>query len=108
MCDTLDVRLNAVYVNAANAARYAADGDAPMARHFARSAYSTAAEYGLFQIYREEIRTLERNGSIKRGCNYCREFYRSAHPLNVFAPRHTASSRCRSGHNNHCTCDTCF
>lgn len=23
-------------------------------------------------------------------------------------PSHTASDRCRSGHRNHCTCDTCY
>jgi len=26
----------------------------------------------------------------------------------TFFPSHTASTRCRSGSHNHCTCDTCF
>ena len=102
------VRMNAVYVNAANAARYAADGDDAMARHFARCAYSTALEYGLFSRWHDDIVTMEKSGSIKRDCAACQEFYTSALPLDVFAPRHTASSHCRSGHRNHCTCDTCF
>ncbi len=26
----------------------------------------------------------------------------------TFRPSHTASARCRSGHRDHCSCDTCF
>lgn len=39
------------------------------------------------------------------GCDYCR---RLALAREDFAPRHTASDRCRSGKRAHCTCDTCF
>jgi hypothetical protein len=55
-----------------------------------------------------QIAHMEAIGSIQPGCRACQEFYNSPKPVNVFAPRHTASSRCRSGKNSHCTCDTCF
>jgi len=38
-------------------------------------------------------------------CTYCDKQRESE---STFFPRHTASDRCRSGHRNHCTCDTCF
>lgn len=39
------------------------------------------------------------------GCAYCdREIARG----NTFYPPHNASSSCRSGGRNHCSCDTCF
>jgi hypothetical protein len=56
----------------------------------------------------EQIRRMEKTGSIVRGCLACREFYDAPNPLDVFAPRHTASQRCESGKRPHCTCDTCF
>lgn len=46
--------------------------------------------------------------SIVPGCAACREFYDAKSPVDVFAPRHTASTRCQSGRRDHCTCDTCF
>ena len=56
-----------------------------------------------------QLRRLEATGSIDPGCDYCRhEFYARDQPVHVFAPRHTASSRCRSGKRPHCTCDTCW
>lgn len=38
-------------------------------------------------------------------CGYCDQ-HREMETR--FMPSHYASSRCRSGGNNHCTCDTCF
>lgn len=42
------------------------------------------------------------NNKAHPDCDYCRE-------VSVFGgPSHTASSNCRSGRRNHCTCDTCW
>lgn len=106
--DTKAVRIAAVASNARNAWGYSRTGAADLARHFARCAYSTAAEYGLFSLWAEDIARMEKSGRIKRGCEACLEFYHSADPINVFAPAHTATSHCRSGKRNHCTCDGCF
>lgn len=57
----------------------------------------------------EQIKRMEATGAIDPDCDYCRhEFYARDNPVHVFAPRHTASSRCESGRRSHCTCDTCF
>lgn len=59
----------------------------------------------------ERIAHYESTGAIAAGCRLCDEaaypVLRAGHDM-PFMPRHTASSRCRSGHRPHCTCDTCF
>lgn len=50
------------------------------------------------------------SGVIDPDCDICkREFGTEVDPRpGAFAPAHEASSSCRSGRRNHCTCDTCF
>lgn len=55
---------------------------------------------------RDQIRALETDAIAKFGmksdCEQCRR-------NSVFGgPGHNASSMCRSGKRNHCTCDTCW
>jgi len=52
----------------------------------------------------------EKNGDIDPSCPGCQEHYESikTHGWLPFAPRHKASTGCKSGGHNHCTCDTCF
>lgn len=55
----------------------------------------------------QKIARLEAAGIIVQDCSGCRYWYE--HPTaSPMAPSHNASSRCRSGQRNHCTCDTCF
>jgi len=59
------------------------------------------------------IKNLELAGDIDPECKSCQtHFYphlREGKELyKIFAPRHKASSSCRSGNHNHCTCDSCF
>lgn len=60
----------------------------------------------------EYIKQLEDEGKLDPNCNGCKEFYNEIKNgkeyWEVFAPRHKASSMCRSGKYPHCTCDTCF
>jgi len=41
----------------------------------------------------------------KGECQYCDDQRGQG---SRFMPSHNASTRCRSGRRNHCTCDTCF
>jgi hypothetical protein len=59
------------------------------------------------------IRNLEEQGELDPDCKMCIEIFYSAilkgkTLTDIFAPRHKASARCRSGKHSHCTCDTCF
>lgn len=57
------------------------------------------------------IKRWESEGRLDPECPFCKsEFYAKTRtfPQDVFAPNHTASSRCESGKRSHCTCDTCF
>jgi hypothetical protein len=59
------------------------------------------------------IEDMESLGVIDRECKFCKRIFypeleKGARLDKIFAPRHKASLRCRSGHYNHCTCDTCF
>lgn len=57
------------------------------------------------------IKRLESLAELDPNCKMCQEIFYPAYREGkdfVFAPRHKASSRCESGKNNHCTCDTCF
>lgn len=59
------------------------------------------------------ILRLETDGEIDRACKTCQAIFIPKLKLgimltSIFAPRHKASSRCRSGGYHHCTCDTCF
>jgi hypothetical protein len=59
----------------------------------------------------EQVARMERDGQLDPECRMCRDEYYArpdTMPVDVFAPRHKASSRCRSGSHSHCTCDTCF
>jgi len=57
----------------------------------------------------EQIKRLEASGDLDPECPGCRERYENPGlPIDVFAPHHKASTRCRSGGYDHCTCDTCF
>jgi hypothetical protein len=59
----------------------------------------------------EALARMEASGLLDPTCSTCREEVYSRTdkmPFDVFMPNHKASSRCRSGHRNHCTCDTCF
>lgn len=59
------------------------------------------------------IEELEAAGEIDPNCKSCQIYVypslREGKSLgDIFAPRHKASERCRSGKYAHCTCDTCF
>lgn len=59
------------------------------------------------------IHRLVKNGDLDPDCKMCIEvFYpelgKGRKITDVFAPRHKASSGCKSGKHAHCTCDTCF
>lgn len=55
----------------------------------------------------QRLARLEAAGIVVASCPGCAEFY--AHPkADPFTPRHNASSRCKSGKKNHCTCEACF
>lgn len=51
------------------------------------------------------VRAAEARMAPEGECAYCD---REREAGNSFFPSHTASTRCRSGSHNHCTCDTCF
>lgn len=56
-----------------------------------------------------QITRMEATGSIHPDCETCkRTFYAAEAPVNVMAPRHTASRLCESGKRPHCTCSACF
>lgn len=59
------------------------------------------------------IKVCETIGSIDPNCETCKEIYYPAIAKgedisSIFAPRHKASDRCKSGKRSHCTCDSCF
>lgn len=59
------------------------------------------------------IKELEILGFIDPNCQGCTNIFypqlREGKKITeIFAPRHEASPRCKSGKNPHCTCDTCF
>jgi hypothetical protein len=59
------------------------------------------------------IHSLEQMKELDPDCKMCQEIYYpklQAGQLisDIFAPRHKASDRCKSGKYSHCTCDTCF
>lgn len=61
----------------------------------------------------EYLLKLEEMGEIDRFCKTCQEVFISQIKegkslFSIFAPRHKASPRCKSGKHAHCTCDTCF
>ena len=61
----------------------------------------------------EYIRELENKGMLDPNCRTCQNVFYPAirngmQYTDIFAPRHKASPRCRSGKYPHCTCDTCF
>lgn len=57
----------------------------------------------------EMIARWEKEGYLDPTCLGCKEYYEyPGMPTGVFAPRHSASTRCESGKRPHCTCDTCF
>jgi len=59
----------------------------------------------------QAIKRMEKSGLLDPDCKTCRaEAYARTDkmPYDVWMPSHRASSRCRSGGRNHCTCDTCF
>lgn len=63
--------------------------------------------FGNSETRAERLKRIEKMGLIDPDCAYCQEYYN--HPkLSPFMPSHRASSRCRSGGHNHCTCDTYF
>jgi hypothetical protein len=65
------------------------------------------APFGASETRAERIARLANLGVLDPACPQCAEMLR--HPtLNAFMPRHRASSHCRSGRRNHCTCDGCF
>lgn len=53
----------------------------------------------------EQIAWMVSQGFIVEGCKGCEVFFREP---GAFAPRHKASSMCRSGKRSHCSCDCCF
>lgn len=53
----------------------------------------------------EQILWLVSQGVIVEGCKGCEVFFREP---GAFAPRHKASSMCRSGKRSHCTCPVCW
>lgn len=64
------------------------------------------------KIY-EYIKELEKEGKIDPNCKGCKSMFYPALEEGtqlgrIFAPRHIPSKYCKSGKNNHCTCDTCF
>lgn len=59
--------------------------------------------------HNRQVAVMTEHGSIDPDCATCQRTFLSAErPVNVMAPRHTASVRCQSGKRPHCTCDTCF
>ena len=59
----------------------------------------------------ERIARLEKDGFLDPNCKSCIEIFYPAYKqgmTRVFAPSHKPSSRCQSGKQPHCTCDTCF
>jgi hypothetical protein len=64
--------------------------------------------FGASETRAERIARLEALGSIDPDCRACRDWFYPHPTLDPFAPRHRAGAGCRSGHRNHCTCDTCF
>lgn len=61
----------------------------------------TAAEVA----YKDQLSFAALLGHLGFGCRTC--IVAEARG-DKYGPRHNASSRCRSGGYNHCTCDTCF
>lgn len=59
------------------------------------------------------IKEMEALGLMDKNCKTCLNvFYpevaKGKKIIEIFAPAHKASTRCKSGKYNHCTCDTCF
>lgn len=65
----------------------------------------------LVETIGEFISRLEQLEELDPNCKTCKKIFYPEYlkgNRNIFAPRHKASDRCRSGKNPHCTCDTCF
>lgn len=63
--------------------------------------------FGNSETRQERLKRWEEMGAYDSSCAQCATI--PDHPtLSPFQPSHKASSRCRSGGRNHCTCDTCF
>lgn len=61
----------------------------------------------------DRIKELESTGDFNPNCETCQvHFYPAVKSgdsiTSVFAPRHKASDKCKSGKYNHCSCDICF
>lgn len=66
----------------------------------------------------EKIQQLEDRGDLDPNCDMCKKIfypfylnewsYYNQFQKTPFAPSHKASKFCKSGRENHCTCDTCF
>jgi len=59
------------------------------------------------------ITQFEREKELDPNCKTCVEvFYAQLlagkNFSDIFAPRHKASDKCKSGKHTHCSCDTCF
>jgi len=55
------------------------------------------------------IKRWEDGRELVLGCVGCKPFYDwQGLPVDLYAPRHKASTRCESGKKPHCTCDRCF